>query len=79
MWLEDHPDQLQELLGQRPDGPLQISHRTGVRQGHPGTPRRFDSIWIRDHWSVKDVRYLYDEGMATGSDHAVVVADLALG
>lgn len=78
VWLNDHPEQLHEIRRQRPKGPLQISHRTGVRRGHPGTPRRFDSIWISDHWSVKDVRYLYGEGLAAGSDHAVVMADMAL-
>lgn len=77
-WLDNHPDHLAEIRRQRPLGPLEVSHRTGARRGHPGNPRRFDSIWISDHWLVKDVRYLYDEGVAAGSDHALVVADLTL-
>lgn len=77
-WLDVHPERLKEIRRQRPDGPLGISHRTGIRGGNPGTPRRFDSIWVSDHWSVKDVKYLYEEGLNAGGDHAVVVADLAL-
>jgi hypothetical protein len=29
------------------------------------------------HWTVSRINHLYDEGIAAGSDHAVIVADLA--
>jgi hypothetical protein len=28
------------------------------------------------HWTVQHISHLYDEGIAAGSDHALVVADL---
>jgi hypothetical protein len=75
-WLADHPAEAAALSG-RPAGPLAVSHRTGKRRnGFPGTGRRFDSIWITRHWTVLHISHLYDEGIAAGSDHAVIVADL---
>src|SRR5207249_4459190 len=44
-WLDDHPDDLAAIVRDRPAGPLAISHYTGRRKAHRGTPRRFDSIW----------------------------------
>ena len=43
----------------------------------PGS--RASSAWVpdpADGVEVVDVAYLYDEAVAAGSDHAVVVADL---
>jgi hypothetical protein len=45
--------------------------------GSPGTGRRFDSIWVTGHLVVQHIAHLYDEAIAAGSDHAIVVADLA--
>jgi hypothetical protein len=42
-----------------------------------GTGRRFDSIWLTAHWIVDHTSHLYDEAIAAGSDHALVIADLA--
>ena len=36
-----------------------------------------DSIWLTGHWTVQHISHLYDDGVATGSDHALVVTDLA--
>jgi hypothetical protein len=74
-WLADHPGQA-ATLADRPYGPLAITHRTGRRKDSPGTGRRFDSIWITGHWTVQHIEHLYAAGIAAGSDHAVVVADL---
>jgi hypothetical protein len=74
-WLADHPAEA-AALAQRPLGPLAVTHRTGKRRGSPGTGRRFDSIWMSRHWTVSRIDHLYDEGIAAGSDHAVIVADL---
>ena len=74
-WLADHPDQPAAPNAQ-PPWALAITHRTGRRKHSPGTGRRFDSIWITGHWTVQRIQHLYDEGIAAGSDHALVVADL---
>lgn len=74
-WLADHPEQAATLAG-RPHGPLAITHRTGRRKDSPGTGRRFDSIWVTSHRTVQHIEHLYAAGIAAGSDHAVVVADL---
>jgi endonuclease/exonuclease/phosphatase (EEP) superfamily protein YafD len=74
-WLADQPDEA-AARADHPVGPLAITHRTGKRRDSPGTGRRFDSIWITGHWTVRHVAHLYDEGIAAGSDHAAVVADL---
>jgi hypothetical protein len=72
-WLAAHADsQTTPAL----DGPLAITHRTGRRKNSPGNPRRFDSIWVSPHWKVRHIEHLYDEGVAAGSDHALVVVDL---
>jgi hypothetical protein len=44
----------------------------------PGNPRRFDSIWISDHFTVEAIDYPYADSCAAGSDHSAVIADLAL-
>ena len=75
-WLADHPAEAAALAA-RPSGPLAITHRTGRRRDSPGTGRRFDSIWLTGHWAVRHIEHLYHEGITAGSDHAVVVADLA--
>jgi endonuclease/exonuclease/phosphatase family metal-dependent hydrolase len=78
VWLDEHPEDLEAIRQLRPAGPLVVSHRTGRRTGREGTPRRFDSIWVSSDYAVLDVQYLYDEALAAGSDHAIVVADLTL-
>lgn len=75
-WLADHPAEA-AALARRPPGHLAVTHRTGKRRDSPGTGRRFDSIWMTRHWTVSHIDHLYDEGIAAGSDHAVIVADLA--
>jgi hypothetical protein len=74
-WLAAHPAEA-AILANRPQGPVAITHRTGKRKNSPGTGRRFDSIWLTEHWTVQHISHLYDEGIAAGSYHAVVVADL---
>ena len=77
-WLAAHPSGT-GASAHSPLGPLAVTHRTGRRKNSPGTGRRFDAIWATRHWAVQSVHHLYDEGIAAGSDHAVVVADLTLG
>ena len=77
-WLADHPSDAQRIMTSAPAGPLAVTHRTGRRKNSPGTGRRFDSIWITRHWTVQHIEHLYEQGISAGSDHAVVIADLAI-
>jgi hypothetical protein len=75
-WLADDPEAAGVLRMRGKDGPLAITHRTGRRKNFAGTGRRFDSIWVSQHLTVRQVIHPYDDGIAAGSDHAPVVADL---
>lgn len=75
-WFDEHPDQLDDVRRLRPDGPLAVSHRTGRRKLSAGTDRRFDSVWVTDHFIVDGVGYPYEESINAGSDHAAVIVDL---
>lgn len=76
-WLHDHPDEAERVSRDHPVGPLAISHHTGRRKVHAGTPRRFDALWVSPELGVKSVEYKYAAAVAAGTDHALVVADLA--
>jgi hypothetical protein len=56
---------------------LQTAER-GANTGHGRNPRRYDAIWANPHFRVGNVEYLYEQGVAAGTDHALVVADLSL-
>jgi hypothetical protein len=77
-WLALHPGEMDKLRTSRPSGPLAVTHRTARRKDSLGTDRRFDSVWVSRHWVVRHIEHLYEEGIAAGSDHAPVVADLDL-
>jgi len=74
--LANDPARMKAIRDARPDGPLEVSYRTLRRNGRPSTPWRFDGIWISKGIQVISVDYLYDRGLAAGSDHALVLADL---
>lgn len=76
-WIAENPGS-SEALSAPPLGPLAVTHRTGKRKSSPGTPRRFDCLWITRDWSVKHIGHLYEDAIAAGSDHAIVIAELAL-
>jgi len=76
-WLAGHPDVAAAAAADRPRGPIVITHRTGKRRNSPGTGRRFDSIWVTPHWAVEHIDHLYNDAIRAGSDHAIVLADLA--
>ena len=77
-WFDDRPDELEALKRESPTGPLRVSHRTGRRKSGAGNPRRFDSIWVSDHFEVGAVEYPYAESCAAGSDHSAVIADITI-
>lgn len=68
-YLQDHPEELERIRAARPDGPLAISHHVSAQ------PVRHDHLWATRDLKVLDVRYLYDEAVAAGSDHALVLTD----
>ncbi|MCA1672129.1 MAG: hypothetical protein LC799_07990 [Actinobacteria bacterium] len=68
-YLQHHPEELERIRAARPGGPLAISHRVAAQ------PVRHDHLWATRDLEVLDVRYLYDEAIAAGSDHALVVTD----
>jgi len=74
LWLEAHPQALASVRTERPKGPLAISYCTGRGR----YPYRYDAIWVSPEFSVRRIEYLYEEALAAGSDHALVVVDLAL-
>ena len=74
--LADNPARFEAVRALRPAGPLDVSFMTRRRNGQPSTPWRFDSVWVSKEVVVVSVEYLYDRGLAAGSDHAVVLADL---
>lgn len=73
-WLADNPEEHERIRRERPEGPLAVSHYTGFGRGT--NPRRYDTIWVSDHFAVTHVAYHYEEACAVGSDHAAVVVDL---
>jgi hypothetical protein len=77
LWLEAHPEELASIRRLHPAGPLAESHWTGQRQQSPGTPRRFDSIWVSPEFAVETVTYRREA--FEYSDHAAIVADMRLG
>lgn len=71
-YLAARPDELEVIRSERPDGPLAISYRTGDQDQHR---YRFDQIWLTPDFEVQSVRYLYDEAIAAGTDHALVLIE----
>lgn len=68
-YLGEHPEDLARISNLRPEGPLAVSHRLG------STGVRYDHVLATKEFEVVDVRYVDVFGV---SDHAAVVADLAL-
>ncbi len=68
-YLHHHPEELERIRAVRPGGPLAISHHVSAQ------PVRHDHLWATRDLKVLDVQYLYDEAVAAGSDHALVLTD----
>jgi endonuclease/exonuclease/phosphatase family metal-dependent hydrolase len=74
--LDADPQRRAEVLAEHPDGPLAVSHLRG--RGGQRTACRYDHVLASPELAVRDVRYLWDEAVAAGSDHALIVASLDL-
>lgn len=68
-YLQHHPEELEQIRAARPGGPLAVSHHVSAQ------PVRHDHLWATRDLEVLDVQYLYDEAVAAGSDHALVLTD----
>jgi hypothetical protein len=75
-WYVDHPPELKRRVRYYPSGPLADSYHRGRRGKYLRC--RYDSIRVSPRISVTDVRYLYEEAVQAGSDHALVIADIEL-
>ncbi len=76
LWYAEHPQALTQRARYYPHGPLADSYHRG-RKGK-FLRCRYDGIRVSAGIAVREVRYLYEEGVAAGSDHALVIADLEL-
>jgi hypothetical protein len=76
LWYADHPAELRRRVQYYPNGPLADSYHRGRRGKYLRC--RYDSIRVSPGIRVTDVRYLYEEAVYVGSDHALVVADIDL-
>jgi len=76
LWYADHPAELKRRVRYYPNGPLVDSYHRGRKGKYLRC--RYDSIRVFPDVSVTDVRYLYEEAVRAGSDHALVVADIEL-
>jgi exonuclease III len=76
LWYADHPAELKRRVRYYPNGPLADSYHRGRKGKYLRC--RYDSIRVSPGIGVTDVRYLYEEAVQAGSDHALVVADIEL-
>jgi len=74
LWYEEHADEFRKRCRYYPHGPLADSYHRGRRGKFLRS--RYDSIRVSPAIRVLDVRYLYDDAIRAGSDHAVVVTDV---
>lgn len=72
-YLAHHPGEAARQP-ESPTGPLAVTHWTGRAPNKQ--PRRFDHIWATEHFRVQSVEHT-QEGIAAGSDHALIVSRLA--
>ena len=76
LWYADHPAELKRRVRYYPNGPLADSYHRGRKGKYLRC--RYDSIRVSPGIGVMDVRYLYEEAVQAGSDHALVIADIEL-
>jgi hypothetical protein len=76
LWYASHPVELRRRVQYYPNGPLADSYHRGRKGKYLRC--RYDSIRVSPGIRVLDVRYLYDDAIRAGSDHALVIADIEL-
>lgn len=50
-----------------------------TRNGGAAGRRRFDSIWATPEFALRRIATHYEEALAAGTDHAMLVADIEIG
>jgi hypothetical protein len=76
LWYVGHPAELKRRVQYYPNGPLADSYHRGRKGKYLRC--RYDSIRVSPGVGVMDIRYLYEDAVRAGSDHALVVADIDL-
>jgi len=74
---DQDPQRREQAAAKRPDGPLAVSYIRG-HAGQRQTRCRYDTIYVSDHVTVDDVRYLYEQSIEAGSDHAAIASRFSL-
>jgi endonuclease/exonuclease/phosphatase (EEP) superfamily protein YafD len=74
--LRHDPARREAILRERPDGPLAVSYLRD--HGRAEIACRYDHVLVSPAFEVLDVRYLFDEAVEAGSDHALIMAELGL-
>ena len=69
-FLDKNPDIYKKIIELRPNGPLEISYMRGA--AGRVVPCRYDFILADKSFDVEKVEYLYQESVASGSDHSLV-------
>lgn len=69
-YLDANPGLAARIRGDRPDGPLAVTHR------RRGVDCRYDAIYASPDLAVGHAEHLWDEAVDAGSDHALVRATL---
>ena len=73
-YLQAHPEELASIVASRPVGPLAVSHVRGNKQKR--TSCRYDFVYHTPDLRVESIEYLYEEALAAGSDHAIVITEV---
>jgi hypothetical protein len=74
-------DLLREQLERTGAPPATASYLSLTYTTHNGGPaggRRFDSLWATPEFALRQIGTHYEEAIAAGTDHALLVADLTL-
>ncbi len=75
LWLADHAAEMADIMATSPDGAAAGVTSNWQTADGPGSPVRFDSIWVSHHLRVLDVGYPYDACADARSEHSAVVLD----
>lgn len=76
-YLARNPDAYAQIRAERPaDGSLAVTYTRGSKQNP--RPDRFDYVFVSDDFQCVEMHHLYKEACTVGSDHALVLATLAL-
>jgi endonuclease/exonuclease/phosphatase family metal-dependent hydrolase len=75
-YLEQTVETREAVERERPEGPLAVSFERG--RGDRKVPCRYDYVYTSPEFEVENVCYRYEDAVAAGSDHALLVAELTL-